>query len=195
MSCRCLVEACQWFSIVSVRWGLCLRQCLFVAKHSGCSVLLTYFRFDLVSRRKVAIRLYMFFFDVCVCYVVKCVILCTSGEQNPSLCPCFLHSWQQCVFNGHFHVNCQPPQSQLVDGGFLCVKPDDVEFCSFWMVLIVGVVPGTDCCTICESCLRFTNPWHSNVICCRVMSGFCSIFDRILVQTSASLADIQIYDT
>ncbi len=153
----------------------------------------TYFRFNLVLVRKKGWNVFFLFCLFCCDYLR--VILCTGGVQNSSFRPCFLHSWQQCVFDGHFHVNCQPPQSQLVDGGFLCVKPDDVEFCSFWMVLIVGVVPGTDCCTICESCLRFTNPWHSTVICCRVMSGFCSIFDRILVQTSASLADIQIYDT
>ena len=36
-----------------------------------------------------------------------------------------------------------------------------------------------------------TNHWHSIATCCWVESGFCSIFDRILVRTSGSLADLK----
>ena len=47
----------------------------------------------------------------------------------------------------------------------------------------MGVVAGTDCYIMWESRLRFTNHWHSTAT-CTVISGFCSIFDRILVRTS-----------
>ena len=48
----------------------------------------------------------------------------------------------------------------------------------------------TDSCIMRESCLRFTYHWHSITICSRVMSEFWSIFDRILVRTSALHADL-----
>ena len=110
--------------------------------------------------------------------------------QNPSLCPGFLHLWQWYLLNGHFQAKCQPPQFQQADEAFLCVEPDDIEFCSFWTALTVDLLVGTDWCTICESCLRFTNYWHSTATCCRIMFRFCSIFDRVLVQTLVSPVDL-----
>ena len=62
------------FPIVSMRWGLCPRQCLSVTGQSGRSVLLTYFRFDLVLRRKVVTWQFVCFFAVCVCYAVTCML-------------------------------------------------------------------------------------------------------------------------
>ena len=58
------------------------------------------------------------------------------------------------------------------------------------MVLIVDVLVGTDYGIISESCFRFTSCWHSSAAYCGFMFGFCSIFDRILVQTSLYLADL-----
>ena len=110
--------------------------------------------------------------------------------QNLFLCPCFLHLRQQCVLNGHFQAKYQPPHFQQADGGFLCVEPGDVELCCFWTVLTAGLVAGTDCWTICVSCLRFISSWHSYATCWRIMSGFCSIFDRIFVRTIELPADL-----
>ena len=36
----------------------------------------TYFQFDLELGRKLATRLHVFFFFMCVCYVVACVLFC-----------------------------------------------------------------------------------------------------------------------
>ena len=143
----------------------------------------TYFRFDFELGRKLATRLLVcvFLFSLHFLCGRLFVVLCTSGVQNPSLCPCWLHSRQRCVLNGHFLVKCQPAQFQQMDGGFFCVELGDVEYCCPWMVLIVEFVAGTDCCTISESYFRFTSLQHSSAACCRVMSGFCSIFDGILV--------------
>ena len=52
-----------------------------------------------------------------------------------------------------------------------------------WVLLFLS---GVDCCTICESCLRFTNNWYllwSNIW----------VFERNLVRTSASPADLNPY--
>ena len=63
-----LVEDVLWFSMVSVRWWLCPRQCLFANEQDGCSVLLTHFRFDFELERKVATRLFVMWSLVC-CFV------------------------------------------------------------------------------------------------------------------------------
>ena len=151
----------------------------------------TYFRFDLVFGKKDCHQtVCMFFFAVCVCLSLVCYL------QNPSLCPCFLNLRQQPVLNGLFWAKCQPPQFQSADGGFLCV--DNVGFCCFWTAWTEGVIAGTDWCTMCESCLRFTNRWRSIATYCRVMSGSCSTFEKFSFEPQHHLWTsicIQISDT
>ena len=140
------------------------------------------FRFNRVGR-KVATRLLVCFSFQSAFVMWSVVVLCTGGVQNP-LCTSWLHLWQQCVLNGHFLAKYQPAQFQQADWGFFYVELGDVECSSPWMVLIVDVVAGTDCCIISESCFRFTSCRHSSAACCRIMSRFCSIFERILMWTS-----------
>ena len=86
--------------IVSVRWGLCPRWCLFVTKQNDCSVLLTYiFGLTWCWGEKIATRQFICVFLCCLCLlcVHLCIILCTGGLQNSSLCPYFFHSQQWCL--------------------------------------------------------------------------------------------------
>ena len=169
-----------------------MSEAVFTCKQTGwlLSFTDTFFRFDLELGKKVATKLRVFLFSLHLLWGCLFVVLCTGGVQNLSLCPCWFYSWQQCVLNGHFLAKCQPAQFQQADGGFFGVELGDIEYCCPWMVLIVGVVLGTDCCTISESCFRFTNCWHSSAACCRAMFGFCSIFDRILLWSSLYLAQL-----
>ena len=96
-----------------------------------------------------------------------------------------------------------------IEGAFLSKMPATTIPASRWfllcyfrwllslIVLIVDVVAGTNCCTISDSCFKFTSHRHSSVTCCRVKSGFCSIFDKILVRTSVaepiSMSTLQIF--
>ena len=91
----------------------------------------TYFRFDFELEKKVTIRLLVsvFLFSLRLLYGRLFVVLCTGEVQNPSLCPCWLHSRQRCVLNGHFLAKCQPAQFQQADRDFFCVDLGDVTWC------------------------------------------------------------------
>ena len=148
-----LIEAGRWFLIVSVRWGLCPRS-VSICNRTERTFTFTeaYFRFDLVLGRKVSTKLFLCIFLYCLCLLCArlCVILFSGGMQNHSLYPCFLHSRQWCVLNGHFRVKCQPPQFQQADKGFYVlslVTLSSVVFERCWLQVlwpVPTVVPCTD---------------------------------------------------
>ena len=77
---KVLVEASLWFSIVSVRWELCPRLCLFVTEQIDRSVLLTH-TFDLTwcwGEKLPPDCLYVFLQAVCACYMVACELFYAS---------------------------------------------------------------------------------------------------------------------
>ena len=131
--------------------------------------------------REVATRLYVFFFVVCICYMVTCVLFCTLVG-----CRILFYVLALCTHNSNvswmdaFKWNASHHSSSKWMEAF-----DILSFMTLGSVVFKSVVAGTNCCTIFESCLRFTNHWTSTAT---IVSEFYSIFDRILVWTSASLA-------
>ena len=138
-----LVEASLWFSIVSVRWRLCLRQYLSVTEQRAFFIYWHIFLVWLGVGEKGChqICLYVFFFAICVSYIVVCVLFCV-----PVWCkiPLYVFACVNGVLNGLFQMKCQPPQFQRADGSLLCDEPGDFEFCCFfewrWLWLLLPVL-------------------------------------------------------
>ena len=126
-----------------------------------------YFHCVLVLGRKVGTRLFV------------CIFLCHLCLLCGHLCYFMLWWGEECLFMSllftlatavrHEWILSSEMTAMTIPAhrGVLYVKLGNVRFCCFWTALTVCLVANTNCYTICESCLKFTNCWHSTATYCK----------------------------